>query len=195
MREKSADIKSSKRPLQALGIHQGRKKEVEYWWTWIVWKPVSAKMRLSVGLGTMGKRRLELKVYKSSLRLLLLSSPLLISDNWEPEDVLIFFFKSNSLHLQKRDGMLGHKPVSMITLQLSAKTISLLKKFQGLWKLQFITSVKNLASGAMPDTEQDPVGLLGRRPFCAPISLIISDKLHSVSMTSPEFQGADSSSC
>ena len=93
MREKSTDTKSSKRPLQALVIHQGRKKEVEYWWTWTVWKPVSAKMRLSVGLGTMGKRRLELKVYKSSLRLLLLSSPLLIWDNWEPEDVLIFFLK------------------------------------------------------------------------------------------------------
>ena len=44
------------------------------------------------------------------------------------------------------------------------------------------------------DTEQGPVGLLGKSPFVSPISLIIGNSLPSASMTYPEFQWADSSS-
>ena len=46
------------------------------------------------------------------------------------------------------------------------------------------------------DTMQGPAGLLGTKPFCVPqgFPLIIGRSLHSVSMTLPDFQWADSSS-
>ena len=45
------------------------------------------------------------------------------------------------------------------------------------------------------DTMQGSVGLLDTETFCVPISLIMGNSLHSSSMTFPEFQWADSSSC
>lgn len=38
----------------------------------------------------------------------------------------------------------------------------------------------------MLETEQDPVGLLGQKPFCV-LHLFIANRIHSASMTSSEF--------
>ena len=60
---------------------------------------------------------------------------------------------------------------------------NLMKFSQQPWKIDVV------------DTMQGPVGLLGTRLSVSPISLTTGSSLHSASMTSPEFQQADSSSC
>ena len=76
--------------------------------------------------------------------------------------------KRRNLHNYQKPGSLTHY---------------LMKFSQQPWKIDVV------------DTMQGPVGLLGTSLSVFPISLIIGNSLHPASMTFPEFQQANSSSC